>query len=116
MSFRSADGQWTVEVVRLALTGSNRDGECFRVCHYGFFVAEARTIDELCENVDRAEPEESSAIIRSGQGVRRRNCDGSTCSAERGGPVPRQDVSPPTISDSDIGGGHDDRSGRQRAD
>ena len=64
MRFRSADGQWTVEVIRLTLTGSNRDGECFRVCHYGFYVAEARTIDELREHVDLAELEESLAITR----------------------------------------------------
>jgi hypothetical protein len=64
MRFRSADGQWTVEVIRLTLTGSNRDGECFRVCHYGFLVAEARTIDELRDHVDLAELEESLAITR----------------------------------------------------
>ncbi|MGO9294893.1 MAG: hypothetical protein ACLP52_13630 [Streptosporangiaceae bacterium] len=64
MRFRSVDGQWTVEVIRLTLTGSNRDGECFRVSHYGSFVAEARTIDELREHVDLAELEEALAITR----------------------------------------------------
>ena len=64
MRFRSLDGQWTIDVIRLTLTGSNRDGECFRVCQYGFFVAEARTIDELREHVDL---EEVLAITRLGQ-------------------------------------------------
>ena len=38
MRYRSADGEWTVEVIRLALTGINRDGEWLRVSRWGCFV------------------------------------------------------------------------------
>jgi hypothetical protein len=41
--FRSADGEWTVDVIRLSLTSNNRDGEWLRVAHLGFHVAEVRT-------------------------------------------------------------------------
>ena len=38
MRFRSIDGEWVVDVIRLSLTGDHRDGECFRVTRHGFFV------------------------------------------------------------------------------
>jgi hypothetical protein len=58
MRFRSTDGEWVVDVIRLSLTGDHRDGECFRVTRHGFFVAEVKTIDELRQHVDPAELEE----------------------------------------------------------
>jgi hypothetical protein len=64
---RSLDGQWTVDVIRLSLTGNNRYGECLRICRHGFFVAEARTIDELREHLDLAELEEALAHRRARQ-------------------------------------------------
>jgi hypothetical protein len=59
MRFRSIDGEWVVDVIRLSLTGDHRDGECFRVTRYGFFVAEVKTIDELRQHIDPAELEEA---------------------------------------------------------
>jgi hypothetical protein len=56
--FRSRDGRWIVELIRLSGTGGNRDGERFRVLHDGFFVAEARGVDELSRYVDLADLEE----------------------------------------------------------
>jgi hypothetical protein len=58
MRFRSIDGEWVVDVIRLSLTGDHSDGERFRVTRYGFFVAEVKTIDELRQYVDPAELEE----------------------------------------------------------
>jgi hypothetical protein len=54
LRFTSADGDWVVDVIRLSLTGDGRDGECFRVSRCGFFVAEARTLEELGRYVDPA--------------------------------------------------------------
>jgi len=68
MRFRSIDGEWVVDVIRLSLTGDHRDGECFRLTRHGFFVAEARTIGELRQHVDPAELEE--ALARGGSAVR----------------------------------------------
>lgn len=56
--FRSFDGQWTIDVIRLSLTGNHRDGECFRIARWGIFVAEARTVAELGQHVDLAKLEE----------------------------------------------------------
>ena len=61
MRFRSIDGEWVVDVIRLSLTGDHSDGERFRVTRYGFFVAEVKTIDELRQHVDPAELEEALA-------------------------------------------------------
>ena len=55
MRFRSADGEWVVDVIRLSLTSDNRDGECFRVSRHGCFVAEAMSLDELRQHVDLAD-------------------------------------------------------------
>jgi hypothetical protein len=71
MRFRSLDGQWTVDVIRLSLAGNNRDGECFRICRHGFFVAEARTIDELREHVDLSDLEEALTRRRARQALAR---------------------------------------------
>jgi hypothetical protein len=38
--YRTPDG-WTVEVVQLA------EGERLRICHYGHYVADARSVDDL---------------------------------------------------------------------
>jgi hypothetical protein len=58
--FRSRDGQWVVDLIRLSGTGDNRDGERFRVLQYGFFVAEARDLNELSRYVDLAELEDDA--------------------------------------------------------
>jgi hypothetical protein len=65
--FRSIDGEWVVDVIRLSLTGDHRDGECFRVSRHGFFVAEVKAIDELRQHIDPAELEE--ALVHGGSAV-----------------------------------------------
>ena len=67
MRFRTTDGEWVVDVIRLSLTGDHRDGDRFRVTRHGFFVAEVKTIDELRQHVDPAELEE--ALTRGGSAV-----------------------------------------------
>jgi hypothetical protein len=58
--FRSRDGQWVVDLIRLSGTGDNRDGERFRVLQHGFFVAEARDLIELSRYVDLSELEDDA--------------------------------------------------------
>ena len=55
MRVRSADGQWTVDAIRLALTGTGRDGEWLRIARWGWHVADVRTVRELAAIVDLAE-------------------------------------------------------------
>ena len=57
MRFRSPDGEWVVDVLRLSLTGDHRDGERFRVTRYGFFV-ESSVIA-----VDRREPQGAAGVL-----------------------------------------------------
>lgn len=52
-----APGGWTVEVVRLSGTSDNRDGERLRVCQYGFYTADVRSIAELAQWFPLAELE-----------------------------------------------------------
>jgi hypothetical protein len=59
MRFRSADGQWTIDAIRLSLTGTGRDGEQLRISHLGFFIAEVRSVDELRRYVELAELHEA---------------------------------------------------------
>jgi hypothetical protein len=42
-----APGGWTVEVVHLTGTPNHHDGEWFRVCQYGWWTADVRTVGEL---------------------------------------------------------------------
>jgi hypothetical protein len=58
--FRSRDGQWVVDLISLSGTGNNRDGKRFRVLQHGFFVAEARDLNELSRYVDLSELEDDS--------------------------------------------------------
>jgi hypothetical protein len=52
---RSCDGQWIIDVIRLSLTGTGRDGEWLRISRSGIHVADVRTVDELAGYVDLAE-------------------------------------------------------------
>jgi hypothetical protein len=52
---RSADGEWVIDVIRLSLTGTGRDGEWLRVSWWGWFVAELRSVAELATVVDLAQ-------------------------------------------------------------
>jgi hypothetical protein len=42
-----APGGWTVEIVHLTGTSDHSDGERLRVCQYGWFTADVRTMAEL---------------------------------------------------------------------
>lgn len=59
MRWRTTDGRYTVEVVRLSLTGRHRDGDWFRVKEYGCHVADVRTLEELARFIDLADLDES---------------------------------------------------------
>jgi hypothetical protein len=56
--FRSRDGQWTVDVIQLGATSDHRDGQRFRIARGGYFIAEARSIEELAQHVDLADLDE----------------------------------------------------------
>jgi len=43
----TSDGHWVVDVIRLSLTGNNRDGTWLRVRHRGFFAGEVRRWEDL---------------------------------------------------------------------
>jgi hypothetical protein len=57
--WRTRDGRYTVEVVRLSLTGRHRDGDWIRVEEHGCHVADVRTVDELAEFIDLADLDEA---------------------------------------------------------
>jgi hypothetical protein len=57
--FLSRDRRWRVDIIRLSCTADHRDGERFRIARDGYFVAEARTVEELSRHVDPAELEEA---------------------------------------------------------
>jgi hypothetical protein len=56
---RSPDGEWTIDVIHLTLTGTHRDGEWLRVRRRGMHFADLRTVDQLAEVVDLATLEEA---------------------------------------------------------
>lgn len=58
MRWRTRDGRWRVDLIKLSKTGDHRDGERFRVSCDSYFIAEARTVAELSQHVDLAELEE----------------------------------------------------------
>jgi hypothetical protein len=55
---KSPDGEWTIDVIHLTLTGTHRDGEWLRVRHWGMHFADLRTVEQLAEVVDLARLEE----------------------------------------------------------
>ena len=58
MTFRSRDGSWRVEVIRLVMR-DGRESERFLIIRDGYFVAEAATVAELARYVDLADLEEA---------------------------------------------------------
>jgi hypothetical protein len=50
-----ASGGWTVTVVHLTGTSDRTDGERLRVCHYGWWTADVRTVAELERFFDLAD-------------------------------------------------------------
>lgn len=63
MRWRTRDGRYTVEVVRLSLTGRHRDGDWIRVEQYGCHVVDVRTVDELAEFIDLADLDEALSLL-----------------------------------------------------
>lgn len=49
------DREWIIDVIRLSLTGTGRDGEWLRISRWGIHVADVRTVDELTRYVDLTE-------------------------------------------------------------
>ncbi|MGH3401026.1 MAG: hypothetical protein ACRDRJ_00660 [Streptosporangiaceae bacterium] len=62
MRWKSRDGRWRVDLIRLSGTADHRDGDRFRIARDGYFLAEARTVEELSRHVDPAELEEALAV------------------------------------------------------
>jgi hypothetical protein len=55
MRWRTRDGQFVVEVIKLTGTSRNRDGEWLRVKQHGSHLADVRSIEELANYVDLAD-------------------------------------------------------------
>lgn len=53
--YRTSDGRWRVEVVRLTGTPDRHDGEWIRVRYSGWYVADVRTVEHLAEFLDLAD-------------------------------------------------------------
>lgn len=43
----TAPGGWVVDVIRLSLTGTGRDGTWLRIRRRGFWIADVRTVAEI---------------------------------------------------------------------
>jgi hypothetical protein len=56
--WRTRDGRYTVELVRLSMTSRDGDGQWIRLKEHGFHVADVRTPDELAEFIDLADLDE----------------------------------------------------------
>ena len=59
MRYRSADGEWVVDLIHLELTGTHHGGAWLRVARWGFHVADVRSIADLTKFVDLAELEQA---------------------------------------------------------
>lgn len=55
MRVRTCNGEWVIDVIRLSLTGTGRDGEWLRISRWGLHIADVRTVDELVQYVDFSE-------------------------------------------------------------
>ena len=55
MKWRTRDGQFTVEVIKLTGTSRNRDGEWLRVKQHGSHLADVRSVEELARYFDLAD-------------------------------------------------------------
>ena len=61
----SAATATVVDVIRLTLTGTNQDGEWFRVSRDGWLIGRVRTCRELARLVDLADLREALGISRA---------------------------------------------------
>lgn len=64
--YRTSDGCWSVEIVRLTETPNKRDGEWIRLRQYGFYVADLRSVAELERYVALAELQDALRTTGSG--------------------------------------------------
>lgn len=55
----NSDGRTVVDLIRLTLTGTNKDGEWFRVSRDGWLVGRVRTREQLARLVDLADLREA---------------------------------------------------------
>jgi hypothetical protein len=60
--WRTRDGRYTVELVRLSMTSHDRDGQWIRLREHGFHVADVRAVDELAELIDLADLDEALSM------------------------------------------------------
>jgi hypothetical protein len=67
VQYRTSDGCWSIEIVRLTGTPNKRDGEWIRIRQYGFYVTDLRSVAELERYVALAELED--ALRTSGSGA-----------------------------------------------
>jgi hypothetical protein len=47
--------EWVIDVIRLSLTGTGRDGEWLRISRWGIRIADVPTVDELTRYFNLAE-------------------------------------------------------------
>jgi hypothetical protein len=82
-----APGGWTVEIVHLTGTSDNSDGDRLRVCQYGFWAADVRTVAELEQwfPVADLEPELSARSRDHGLARNTWTCSPVSCTPPRGG-------------------------------
>lgn len=69
VDYRSSDGCWSVEVVRLAGTPDRHDGEWLRIRYFGWYVHDAHSVAELEHYVSLSELED--ALLGTGAGLSR---------------------------------------------
>jgi len=61
--YKTEDG-WSVEVVNLTCTPNKHDGEWIRVRHFGWYVADLRSVEALESYVALTELEEALRLAR----------------------------------------------------
>jgi hypothetical protein len=59
VKWRTRDGRYTVELVRLALTGRQEDGAWIRLREWGYHVVDVRSPEDLVAYLDLADLEEA---------------------------------------------------------
>jgi hypothetical protein len=63
--WRTADGQWCVDAIRLSATPDRRDGEWLRVRWLGYWKADVRTVAELARLVPLDWLQEALLLVRA---------------------------------------------------
>jgi hypothetical protein len=63
--WRTADGQWCVDAIRLSATPDRRDGDWLRVRWRGYWKADVRTVAELARLVPLDQLAEAPLLLRA---------------------------------------------------